>query len=295
MSPSSYKPRLLVEHLRAAGLPLDLHEPPALSVADLCRAHHPEYVNNVLACVEMNGFGNLDPDVARTLPYTSGSMYLAACLALEHGLAASFTSGFHHARYQRGGGFCTFNGLVATALRLHHEGRIGATPPGFWRRARGKTLILDLDYHYGDGTDDIIRQLELKDWIAHESFGDTLKLPHQSGRYLDRLRSLLKSLSQDSYDLILYQAGADVHVDDPLGGLLTTPQMQERDRMVFEACRRRGIPLAWNLAGGYQRDENDSILPVLRLHEQTYREALGAYGAPQSLGLTGRPEALGDV
>ena len=75
-------------------------------------------------------------------------------------------------------------------------------------------------------------------------------------------------------DLILYQAGADVHKDDPLGGVLSTEQMACRDRMVFEGARACRLPLAWNLAGGYQRDEEGTILPVLRLHEQTYRIAL---------------------
>ena len=54
-------------------------------------------------------------------------------------------------------------------------------------------------------------------------------------------------------DLILYQAGADPHIDDPLGGWLTTKQLQQRDKRVFSASAEWKIPVAWNLAGGYQR------------------------------------------
>jgi hypothetical protein len=53
-------------------------------------------------------------------------------------------------------------------------------------------------------------------------------------------------------DVLLYQAGADPHIDDPLGGWLTDAQLAQRDRLVFETCRELGLPVAWNLAGGYQ-------------------------------------------
>jgi hypothetical protein len=32
-------------------------------------------------------------------------------------------------------------------------------------------------------------------------------------------------------DVLLYQAGADPHINDPLGGWLTTAQLRERDRI----------------------------------------------------------------
>lgn len=75
-------------------------------------------------------------------------------------------------------------------------------------------------------------------------------------------------------DLVLYQAGADTHVDDPMGGLLTTEQMRERDRGVFAATRALGIPVAWNLAGGYQVEPDGSIPRVIALHLNTFEEAL---------------------
>ncbi|MBK7005541.1 MAG: hypothetical protein IPH37_10705 [Burkholderiales bacterium] len=80
------------------------------------------------------------------------------------------------------------------------------------------------------------------------------------------------------YDLVLYQAGADIHVNDPLGGILTTEQMKQRDRTIFNGCITRRIPLVWNLAGGYQRDLNGTIAPVLSLHRNTMHQCLRAYG-----------------
>lgn len=260
-SPSSLKPQLLVNHLRSLGYPMHIQEPVGLAVSDLCLAHAREYVEAVLACRAPNGFGNQDAETSATFPYTSGSLYRAACLALENGLAASFSSGFHHAGYNHGGGFCTFNGLVIVARRLFLEQRVK------------RVLILDADYHYGDGTDDILSRLPL-DFVRHETLGRDYYRPEQAEDYLLALRAILDSLREEPVDLILYQAGADVHIDDPLGGVLSTEQMARRDQIVFESARRLGIPLAWNLAGGYQRDDNGSILPVLRLHEQTYQIAL---------------------
>jgi acetoin utilization deacetylase AcuC-like enzyme len=263
-SPSSFKPQQLVEYLDRVGHALELHEPAALSCEDLCLAHDPSYVEGVLSCAISNGFGNRDAQTAATLRYTSGSLYRAACLALEGGIAASFSSGFHHAGYRHGGGFCTFNGLVVAARRLFVEGRVK------------RVLILDADYHYGDGTDDILERLEL-DFVRHETLGEHFHRPEQGEDYLAAVQAIMDSLSQNPVDLILYQAGADVHRDDPLGGVLSTEQMARRDRIVFEGARARRLPLAWNLAGGYQRDEEGSILPVLRLHEQTYRIAMSVF------------------
>jgi acetoin utilization deacetylase AcuC-like enzyme len=74
---------------------------------------------------------------------------------------------------------------------------------------------------------------------------------------------------------VLYQAGADIHVNDPLGGLLTTDQMRQRDRSVFANCARLRLPLVWNLAGGYRRDDKGGIEPVLALHRNTLTECIG--------------------
>jgi hypothetical protein len=32
-----------------------------------------------------------------------------------------------------------------------------------------------------------------------------------------------------------------------------------RDQLVFRGCAAYGIPVVWNLAGGYQRDADDGI------------------------------------
>ena len=75
-------------------------------------------------------------------------------------------------------------------------------------------------------------------------------------------------------DVVLYQAGADPHVNDPLGGMMTTDELRRRDELVFETCDALGLPVAWNLAGGYQVEADGSIPAVLEIHENTLRAAL---------------------
>jgi acetoin utilization deacetylase AcuC-like enzyme len=60
--------------------------------------------------------------------------------------------------------------------------------------------------------------------------------------------------------LIFYLAGADPYREDQLGGLsLTLDGLRERDRIVIEAARARGIPIAITFAGGYARKVTDTV------------------------------------
>ena len=62
-------------------------------------------------------------------------------------------------------------------------------------------------------------------------------------------------------------------VDDMFGGYLTSEQMRLRDEIVFKFCKKNNIPVAWNLAGGYQTP----IQKVLELHETTLKECIKVY------------------
>ena len=99
--------------------------------------------------------------------------------------------------------------------------------------------------------------------------------PHDAGRFLAALPSIVESMR--GCDLLLYQAGADPHIYDPLGGWLTTDEMRRRDAIVFDGARSLGIPIAWNLAGGYQRDLAGTLAPILEIHLNTAREWIRAF------------------
>ena len=181
---------------------------------------------------------------------------------MTDGCTCAPVSGFHHAHYGSAGGYCTFNGLVITAQKLLVEGAVNRVP------------ILDCDMHYGDGTDQILKHLGAGESVTNATFGRWFHQPSQAGAYLQRLRETVARF--EAYDLVLYQAGADGHVDDPLGGVLTTEQMIERDQIVFASARTHATPIAWNLAGGYQ----EPLAKVVDLHSNTLRECVREFVGP---------------
>jgi acetoin utilization deacetylase AcuC-like enzyme len=258
-SPSAGKPRHVLAAWQRAGFPIDVCSIEPVSEMDFCLAHDAAYVRGILSAELPNGFGNASPEVARSLPFTTGAMVAAARSALDRGCACAPVSGFHHAHYDSAGGYCTFNGLVVTSQMLLAADAVE------------RVLILDCDMHYGDGTDEILERLRLTQSITNETFGRWFHEPRQADAYLERLREAVSRF--DLFDLVLYQAGADVHVDDPLGGVLSTEQMIERDSMVFSAAKASGIPIAWNLAGGYQ----EPLSKVITLHVNTMRECVRVF------------------
>lgn len=237
---------------------LEYREPAPATTEEISLAHSPSYVRDVLDCRACNGFGHMLPEVAASLPYTSGAMIDAARTAVTEGVAVAPVSGFHHACYDHGGGYCTFNGLIVAAQVLRRE------------RVVRRVGILDFDKHYGNGTVDICRQLNLA-WIEHYTAGAEWEEPEQAEEFLAEIPAIMERFSE--CDVLLYQAGADPHVDDPMGGWLTTEQMRARDCVVFQYCKRAGLPVAWNLAGGYQHP----LRKVLDLHDNTMLECISVF------------------
>lgn len=264
-SPSAGKPAQVMDSWADLGMPLDIVAPTPVSVDQLSLAHDRAFVEGVLSGNIKNGFGNTLPSVSASLPYTSGVMLSAtrAALANQWGAIAP-CSGFHHAGYDHAGGYCTFNGLMVTAAVLLAEGKAH------------KIGILDCDQHWGDGTQDIIDRQHLADRVVHYTPCRSFGRPQRAEAFLAMLPQLLMAFAD--CDLVLYQAGADPHIDDPLGGWLTTAQLYRRDARVFEGLRQMCVPVAWNLAGGYQRDEAGTIRPVLTIHDNTLRAFAETWG-----------------
>jgi acetoin utilization deacetylase AcuC-like enzyme len=270
-SPSAGKPAQVVADWQAHGLPLRLIEPEPVTVDQFALAHSRTYVEAVLGLRCANGFGTVSQEVADSLPYTTGALLTAARLALrERGAVCAPCSGFHHAHWDRNWGFCTFNGLMVTARCLLTE------------RSARRVAILDCDQHFGDGTEGILERLGNPPEIRHFSAGGQFNRSYQLSRFWEVLDEELSAMAD--CDVLLYQAGADPHVEDPLGGWLTTEELRERDARVFDAAARWRLPIVWDLAGGYQRDANGGIAPVLEIHRNTAREHLRVFGGREGKG-----------
>jgi acetoin utilization deacetylase AcuC-like enzyme len=147
---------------------------------------------------------------------------------------------------------------MVASLKLKKEGLVN------------KVGILDLDNHFGNGTENIIKKLGV-DFIHHYTFGAHSIGPDNAEDWLKRLPSIVRDFK--NCDLVLFQAGADPHINDPLGGNLTSEQMEQRDFIVFSELKKMGIPTVWNLAGGYQKP----LQKVLDLHTNTLKVCLKAY------------------
>ena len=82
--------------------------------------------------------------------------------------------------------------------------------------------------------------------------------------------------------MAIYLAGADTYVGDRLGRLsVTKAGLAERDRMVLEGCRERGIPVAVTMAGGYSEDVGD----IVDIHFQSIGLAAEMTHRPKERGL----------
>ncbi len=279
------KYRLLRERL-AAELPvIELLEAPAASDGELALAHSPAYVQAVAdgtldaARQREIGFPWSPAMVARSRR-SVGATIAAARAALARGVAANLAGGTHHARADRGSGYCVFNDIAVAARLMQAE----------WHRHHRQLLrvaVIDLDVHQGDGTAAIFRDdptvftLSLhgaKNFPFRKEPGDLdVELPDgcRDDRYLAALDGALATLWARHADappgLVFYLAGADPHEADRLGRLkLTTAGLAERDRRVFAACAQRGIPVALSMGGGY----GEPIEATVEVQLNTYRAAL---------------------
>ena len=230
--------------------------------ADFEEAHAPEYVRGVLNNVAPNGFGTIDPELTNSLLYSNAGHWAATRHVLQHGgVACSATQGFHHARYKDGYGYCTFNGLVITAMKALRNGV-------------GSVLIIDGDGHYGDGTEDVLDHLMLRGRVKHITRPDIGRPIHTQWN-AEMWQSFAKGLIRNSKPgIILYQAGADAWDQDPYGvGYLSKEGLAARDRGIFTAARDAGVPLVWNLAGGYAKPMQGTIdihLQTLAISDEVY-------------------------
>lgn len=264
-SPSAGKPARFVELARHYRY--DLYGPRCTGTVvpvtqdDLVRVHDSDYVDGVFAGTTLNGFESRDSRVPESCLWTIGSLLAAARGALANPVvpACSPSSGFHHAGYAWGGGYCTFNGLLVVAAKLLSE------------KPWLKIGILDCDFHYGDGTADILKRLPtLAASVRHHTSGQHFHAGDDPDEFSLWLDESVADLNAFGCDLVLYQAGADMHVNDPLGGLLDDAQMRQRDRTVFTKVK---AAIAWNLAGGYRGSKEIASDPVLVTHDDTLKAA----------------------
>lgn len=243
--------------------PADLHRPEPAAVEDLRRFHSFSYLES-LSDPEVVGpiFGlrpqevELSKILRQARVGVGGTIEAARTVVDRPGrIAISLGGGFHHAKPDRGSGFCLYNdvGIAILALRAR----------GF----TGRVLIIDLDVHQGDGNSEgfaeddsvFVYSIHGSEWTEVKSdTAEELLLTGTvgDGRYLECLRDTLPAvIRKHDPQLVFYLAGNDVLGNDRLGGFwLTLEGVLARDIFVIRQLQRRQTPLVVTLAGGYSRE-----------------------------------------
>lgn len=269
---------ILRERVEASGIcrPEEMIVPRPVSDAEILRSHQEVYLRRVVSGTltekEMRriGFPWSQRMVERSRRASGGT--LGACLAaLEDGFAANLAGGTHHAFADRGEGYCVFNDSAIAARAVQAEGLVE------------RVVVVDTDVHQGNGTAAIVRgdatiyTLSIhgaKNFPFRKEQSDLdLALPDgaDDGEFLDALEEgLERALEESRAELAIYLAGADPFEDDRLGRLSVSKEgLAERDRLVLESCRERGIPVAVTMAGGYARNVEDTV----EIHLQSIKRA----------------------
>jgi acetoin utilization deacetylase AcuC-like enzyme len=244
----------------------DLLVGPAATDEELTRAHHPDYLRRViegeLSDREIRRIGfPWSPGLVERSRRSVGSTIAACRAASTGGIGVNLAGGTHHAGPEYGQGFCVFNDSAVAARTLQAEGK--------FRRV----VILDCDVHQGNGTAEVFSHDPTvftfsihgaKNFPFRKIPGD-LDVALQDGAgdpiYLDALeQGIGQALDLARADLAIYLAGADPYAGDSLGRLAVSKRgLAERDRLVFDACRSAGLPLAVVMAGGYGKQVEDTV------------------------------------
>ena len=252
--------------------PADIVAPDPAADADVLRVHTAEYVRKLkegtlTSHEKLRMELPYSPEIVTAFWLAAGGSILAARCALQDGFGFNLGGGFHHAYPDHGEGFCMLNDVAIAARRAQADG------------AAARVLVVDTDVHQGNGTAYIFRDdpsvftfsiHQARNYPEPKPPSDLdINLPDRIGdeEYLQELRGGLEvCFSKFSPSLLLYVSGADAYREDQLGGLsLTMAGLRQRDDLVFAEARRRGVPVAVTLAGGYARNTEDTV----RIHINT--------------------------
>ena len=268
------KYRLLRETLAACGL-FRLEPAPQADPRVIELAHEADYVRRFLegtlsaAEVRRIGFPWSEGLVQRTLASVGGTL-AAADDALATGFGGTLSGGTHHASRSAGSGFCVFNDIAVAARSLMAQQRVE------------RVAVVDLDVHQGDGTAEIFaaeprvltRSVHARNNFPFRKRAGDIDVELEDGvgdaEYLAVLERVLPAAFEFAPDIVFYQSGVDALASDRLGKLsLTHAGLAERDGLVFEQCRRHGVPVVVTLGGGY----SEPVELTVQAHAATFLTA----------------------
>lgn len=201
-------------------------------------------------------------------------------------LAANLAGGTHHALRDAGEGYCTLNDVAVAIRALRDEGRVG------------RTLVVDLDVHHGNGTASIFAEdpatftfsMHGRNNFPLRKPPSDLDVPLEDGVDDDTYLSLLAehlpgAIDRAKPELAFYLAGVDVARGDRFGRLaLSADGIAARDRLVLATLRSAGIAVCVTMSGGYALgdDRRTSAERTAELHAIVHREAARLLGSEEA-------------
>jgi acetoin utilization protein AcuC len=212
---------------------------------ELLLVHSKEFIRFVRkTCEKGNGFLDMGDTPATKGLYEGacsvvGGSLLGARLIMEGKVAHAFNpgGGLHHAKEDSAAGFCVFNDIAVTVRFL--QKRYGVK----------RIVILDVDGHHGDGTQEILYHVPVLKVSTHRigifpgtgyvdelgtgsGKGYSVNIPLPRGvtdkPYLYAFKEVcLPLIEAYEPEIILSQFGVDGHYGDPLVGLALTAKTYE--------------------------------------------------------------------
>ncbi len=201
----------------------------------LIKTHTSNYIDQVNKSFPKKGYNFLDGDtiVSPGSKDASEDAVGSIITAIDGVQNKEFKNAFcavrppgHHAEKGKAMGFCIFNNVAVGANYLIEKYKYN------------KIAIIDFDVHHGNGTQDIFYDNEKVLFIStHQypyypgsgsekekgNFNNVLNIPLEAGtsaeKYLNAYENVLNKVREFKPEFLLFSAGFDAHIDDPLAQL----------------------------------------------------------------------------
>ena len=247
-----------------------LWKKPSIITDDIIKdTHDPNYVDLVKNSFPNKGFSSLDGDTiispgSKDATKDAVGSIIAAIDGVEN---KEYNNAFcavrppgHHAEKDKAMGFCIYNNVAVGANYLIEKYKYN------------KIAIIDFDVHHGNGTQNIFYDNEKVLYIStHQypyypgsgsekekgNFDNVLNIPLKAGttseEYLNAYEIVLNKLKTFKPEFLLFSAGFDAHIDDPLAQLLLSSEdFYKITKRTLECsrslCKGRVVSI---LEGGY--------------------------------------------
>ncbi|MDC3166642.1 histone deacetylase family protein [Candidatus Pelagibacter sp.] len=225
----------------------------------LIKTHTSDYIDQVDKSFPTKGYNFLDGDTVVSPGSKDASKDAVGSIitAIDGVQKKEFKNAFcavrppgHHAEKEKAMGFCIYNNVAVGANYLIEKYKYN------------KIAIIDFDVHHGNGTQNIFYNNEKVLFIStHQypyypgsgsekekgDFNNVLNIPLEAGtsaeKYLNAYENVLNKVKEFKPEFLLFSAGFDAHIDDPLAQL----QLSSED---FYKITRRTLEISKSFCNG---------------------------------------------